>query len=415
MLLRYLISNTIYVVVFFWYNNKLFLKKNKEKHAVILLIALVVLKSFINLYTSFQLNLIVTIFTYLIISLTFFIGSLTKKFVFIGFYITTSFISEIIAFLILKLALPSYKIIIDSVIYSMMGSILSTVFLLIIIYIVTKVNDIRDMVDSKEFWYFITLPFTSIFIIYFIMHSNMLMINPNLCILITLSIIFFNIIICIGFSDIIKSRNIQIENERLKTQKLHYELLEEKFDNSRRFIHDFKKHINLINGYLNNDEFSELKSYLYELTEEIKNDEKFVITGNQVIDLALNSSKDLLSQYDIDIKHDIKIKDINPITAFDFNIVFSNILENSIESCVNCNGHFIKIKLELIDNLIILKVVNPCTQINENLKTMKNNIEYHGYGLKNIKTTVDKYNGSSSFEYDSDNHLFISTVIFNIL
>lgn len=412
---RYIISNTIYIVIFLWYNKKLFLQKKKKKENPFIILILIILKSFINLHTSFQLNLSMTIFTYYVISTKLFIGSLTKKFVFIGFYISTSFISEIISFLILNAILPTYKIIFDSIIYNMIGSILSTIFLLVIINIITKVNDIRDMVDNKEFWYFITLPITSIFIIYFIINSNMLLLSPNICILIAVSIIFFNIIICIGFTDIIKSRNIQIENEKLKSQQLHYKLLEEKFDDSRRFIHDFKKHINLINSYIKNEEYSELKFYLKELTEEIKNDEKFVITGNQIIDLALNSSKDKIHQYDIEIKHDIKIKDINPITSFDFNIVFSNILENAIESCINSNGHFIKIKLENNGNFIILKIINPCTQIKNNFETMKNNNEYHGYGIKIIKKTIHKYNGSSSFKYDSKNNLFISTIIFNTI
>lgn len=415
MYLRYIISNTILVILFLWYNKKLFVKRSQKKEDIFIIVFIIIAKSLINLHISFQLNLITSILVYLIISSKFFIGSLTKKFVFIGFYISASFISEMNAFLILNEILPSYKIIFNSLFYNMFGSLLSTIFLFIIIYIVTKVNDIKDMVDNKELWYFIMLPVASIVIIYSIMQSNMLLLNPNLCILITFGIILFNIIICIGFVDIIKSRNVLIENEKLKSQKLHYELLEEKFDNSKRFIHDFKKHINLINGYIANNEYSKLKIYLNELSKEIKNDENFVITGNQVIDLALNSSKDILSQYNIDIKHDVKIKDIKSISAFDFNIVFSNILENAIESCKISKGNFIKIKLEGTENLIILKVVNPCTQVKQNLTTTKFDTEYHGYGIKNINKIVHKYSGSSTFEYDTKNHLFISTIVFNLV
>lgn len=415
MIWRYVFSNTILILLFLWYNNKLFIKNNKKNEFIPFLLFLIIIKSLINLCTSFQLNLFFSILTYLLISSYFFIGSLTKKFVFIGFYISASFISEMNAFLILNKILPSYKIIFSSLIYNMLGSLLSTMFLFIIIYIVTKVNDIKDIVDNKELWYFIMLPITSIVIIYSIMNSNMLLLDPNLCILITIGVIFFNIIICIGFVEIIKSRNIQIENEKLKSEKLHFELLEEKFDNSKRFIHDFKKHINLINGYIANNEYSKLKKYLSEVSIEIKNDENFVITGNQVIDLALSSSKEQLSQYNIDIKHDVKIKDIKCISAFDFNIVFSNILENAIESCKRTNGNFIKIKLDGNQNFIVLKVVNPCSEVNQNLETIKFHSEFHGYGIKNIDKIVRKYNGSSTFKFDKKNHLFISTVVFNIV
>lgn len=411
---RYMVSNAIYILIYIWYNKKLFLSKEKKRTDIIIILSLIILKSCINLYSSFQLNLIVTLLTYTIISIKFFIGSHTKKFVFIGFYIITSLISEIISFLILKSILPDTKLIFNSILYNMIGSVLSTAFLFIFIYIVTKVNDIKDMVDNKEFWYFITFPIISIIIIYSIMHSNMLIIDPVLSILITFGIIFFNIVICIGFTNIIKSRNIQIENEKLKSEKLHYELFEEKFDNSRRFIHDFKKHINLINSYINSGKYSELKLYLGEVYKEIKKDENFVITGNQIIDLALNSNKDILSNYQICIRHDVKIRELKKISTYDFNIVFSNILENAIESCINSNGHFIKIKLDEHKNLIILKVINPCTYVKKNFESMKSNVEYHGCGIKNIKKIVDKYNGLSTFKYDSNNHLFITTVILNI-
>lgn len=44
--------------------------------------------------------------------------------------------------------------------------------------------------------------------------------------------------------------------------------------------------------------------------KEIKKDENFVITGNQIIDLALNSNKDILSNYQICIRHDVKIREL---------------------------------------------------------------------------------------------------------
>lgn len=412
---RYIISNSILILLFLWYNGKLFKNKGHKTKDIFIIFFVIAIKSFINLHTSFQLNLVFSILAYLIISSSFFIGTLTKKFIFIGFYIVASFISEMNSFLILNGILPSYKIIFDSLVYNLLGSLLSTIFLFVIIYIVTKINDIKDIVDNKELWYFIMLPVISILIIYSIMRSNMLLLNPNLCILITFGIIIFNIIICAGFVEIIQSRNILIENEKLKSQKLHYELLEQKFDNSKRFIHDFKKHINLINSYIVNDEYSKLKLYLNEISKEIKRDENFVITGNQIIDLALNSSKDVLSQYNIDIKHDVKIKDIKTISLFDFNIVFSNILENAIESCRISKGTFIKIKLEATENLVILKIINPSTQAKKNLKTTKLDTEYHGYGIKNIRKIALKYNGTATFEYDSKNHFFISTVIFSIV
>ncbi|MEG0093392.1 MAG: GHKL domain-containing protein [Erysipelotrichaceae bacterium] len=275
-------------------------------------------------------------------------------------------------------------------------------------------NVIKDMVDNKGLWYFITFPVISVIIIYIIVNSNLLEMDPMLCILISFGIILFNIIICVGFVDIIKSKNLQIENEKLKSQKLHNLLLEEKIDNTKQFIHDFKKHINILNGFVNCQDYDKLKEYLEELTTEFKNDEAFVITGNRLIDLSLNANKKILMEHSIDVKYDVKIKNSYPVSDLDFNIVFSNILDNAIESCINTKGHFIKIKLDKKNDLIILKIINPCFHVNENYETMKKNDEYHGYGIKNIKKIVQKYNGVATFDFNKENNVFVSTVIFFI-
>lgn len=221
-------------------------------------------------------------------------------------------------------------------------------------------------------------------------------------------------IICIGFSNIIESKNIQIENEKLKNQELHYQLLEKKINHSKHFIHDYKKHTNLLNEYAKHNEYEKIKDYLNELSNEQNMADYFVFTGHQLIDFIINANKQKLIEYHIQIKHDVKIKDVHPISDFDFNIVFSNIFENAIESCIRCQGDFIKIKLDKVDNLIILKVFNSCNQIKSNFYTMKINQEHHGIGLQNINKISEKYDGKSTFKFDENSNLFISSIFFYV-
>lgn len=294
------------------------------------------------------------------------------------------------------------------------GSGLSFFILLSILYFLTKFISIKDLMDSKKSWYLILLPIMSMLIIFSIVNSELLYDYPILCIEITLGIIVCNLIACFVFSDLLKSKNIQLENEKFKLQQVHYRLMEEKFDNSKRFIHDFKKHINIINAYINNNEYSKLRTYMNEMVEEIQKEGALVVTGNQLIDLVLNSYKESLVKHSIVIRHEVKISDVAPITAFDFNVVFSNIIENAIESCAKCERKNIKIKLDKKNNLIVLKVINSCNYVNSNFHTMKQNQEYHGYGMKNIKKIASKYNGAAEFNFENEKQLFISTVIFNV-
>lgn len=410
----FFINNLILIALFYWYNQRLFIKVNLKKLNYLIFLILVIIKSIINMFNSFQINLFFTMLIYFIISMIFFKGSNIKKTLFTSFFIITSFISEMITYVYLMQVLTLFDIQSYNLFYIIIGNIVSDILLFSVVYLITKINDISDMIDSKEFWYFIIFPIISIIIMFFIISSDILDLNQVFIILLSIGIIIFNVILCKGFTDIIKLKNIQIENEKLKSQELHYLLLEEKFENSKRFIHDFKKHVNIINGYIHNHEYEKLELYLDELSLEIKNDEKFVITGNQLIDLSLNANMNLILENSIDIKYDIRVKDLDPISELDFNIIFTNILDNAIESCIRSKGQFIKIKLDKINELMILKVINPCLTINSNLETQKRNDEYHGYGLNTIKKIIKKYNGTANFEFDEKNNIFISTVILDI-
>lgn len=414
MIVENLINNTIMTALFFWYNKKIFKFTKPNFIYYVLLALLVVIKSILNLPQVMTLNLLVTVITYLIVAFLFFNGSIVKKTLFIGFFFIASFVSEMNTFLLLNSLFNYYHLSPESLMNEIIGSGLSFFILLSILYFLTKFISIKDLMDSKKSWYLILLPIMSMLIIFSIVNSELLYDYPILCIEITLGIIICNLIACFVFSDLLKSKNIQLENEKFKLQQVHYRLMEEKFDNSKRFIHDFKKHINIINAYINNNEYSKLKTYMNEMVEEIQKEGALVVTGNQLIDLVLNSYKENLIKHSIIIRHEVKISDVAPITAFDFNVVFSNIIENALESCAKCERKHIKIKLDKKNNLIVLKVINSCNYANSNFHTVKQNKEYHGYGIKNIKRIASKYNGVAEFNFESEKQLFISTVIFNV-
>ena len=285
----------------------------------------------------------------------------------------------------------------------------------VLAYLIAKLSNVKRNDDKIHYGYFLSIPTISVFIIYTMMQSNLFDMEPMLsiiCRIISCIIVVLNVLISIKFTHVMQSKDRQIKDEEQKSQELHYMLLEEKVESSKKFIHDFKKHINMINAYVYDEDWDKLKVYLNELSTEIKKDESFVLTGNKLIDLCLHANKDALTTNTIEIKHDIKIKDVSPVTEFDFNIVFSNILDNAIESCIRTNGHFIKIKLDKTNDLVVLKVINPCLEVKENFETLKDENE-HGYGISNIKKIVEKYDGSATFKFDKEQSVFISTIIFN--
>lgn len=413
MLVYYFFNNLILFMLFIWYSKKTFSFIKLEKYDIVLLLFLSLIKSILNLQNSFAINLFVTIIIYYFISNKFFIARYIKRIIFISFFLIASFISEMLAYIILNTLFLYFNITYNQILFNCLGGAINIIFVFFIVFLAVKISSIKDIAETKNIFYLIILPIISIVIIFMIMNTNLINYSPALCVVMIIGLFIFNVLNCIGYVEILQSQHILLENEKLKNLELHYLLMEEKFDNSKKFLHDFKKHINILNGLVISKEYEKLKSYLTELSKEFATEENFIVTRNLLVDLAINAVSKQLLENDIKLKCDIRIKSVTPITDLDFNLVFSNVLENAIESCINSNGHFIKIKLDKIDDLIILKVINPCIKLNQDLSTLKPNKEYHGYGIKKIKKVVNKYDGTCTFCYDKDKNMFISTIIFN--
>lgn len=414
MFLEHIIINSIAVIIFYWYCQNIFMKSELNKGYYLLLLLLIILESLVNLMNNTQINLMSTLIVYFCISFIFFKYSLKGKVMFIFLFIIASFLSEMIAFILLNPLLTAFQFLQNWHGFDLAGSLITFLILSFIVISFTKVVKVKDVLDNKNLRYFKIIPLLSILMISLIMSSNLLVKNSILCFMITISLFSFNIVFCVGYADIIKAKYAEVENLELKRIALHNEIYKEKLENSNASMHDYKKHIQLLTALSDEKEYERLAAYLNGLLEEIKRDESLIYTGNQLIDLILKGYREKLTKLKIHIKYDIKVKELAPILDKDFNTVFSNILDNAIDSCMRCEGHYIKVKLDKADGFIILKIFNPCNEINADYNTIKSHQELHGYGIKNIRKTAKKYTGNAYFEYDEKNKLFISTVMFRI-
>ncbi|MFQ6793100.1 MAG: GHKL domain-containing protein [Thomasclavelia sp.] len=394
----YLFNNLILLSLYFWYNHQLFEMKLSKKVNIYIIVIFALIKAIFNLFNYYQLNFTLTLLTYSFIVIIF-SGSFIKKILFNILFIIISFFTEICAIFLLD-SIDIFKRITNFSYYLLLGNIINLIIIFTIILIFTKIYNLKKISDYKEIWYLSIFPIFTIIIIYLILDYNILDIFPHFGIFVTAIMIVFNIIICIGFTDIIKSKKVLLENEQLKNQKLNYQLMEEKFENSKRFVHSFKKHINILHNYISNHNYNEASQYINDLKLEISNNDNMIITNNPLINIEIYSKLDLINYNHINLRYDIKIKELFFVSPLDFNTVFSIILENAIDNCKESTGSLIKIKLDKKDDYIILKIINSSNKINK-LKA---------HDLKTVKKIVAKYDGYYRFNYD--NHLFISTIIF---
>ena len=86
--------------------------------------------------------------------------------------------------------------------------------------------------------------------------------------------------------------------------------------------------------------------------------------------------------------------------------IFANALDNAVEAAAISDNPVVDMNIKRTSKFFVIKISNSCKEpVNVNNMflssgyTSKSDKEHHGFGLRNIKETVDKYNGIVNADY----------------
>ena len=188
----------------------------------------------------------------------------------------------------------------------------------------------------------------------------------------------------------------------LKNQYVQYKQSRESIELINYKYHDLKHQIAFLRS--ENDP-AKREEFLNRMEDEIRQYEAQNKTGNQVLDTVL-TTKSLYCA-----KHGITFTCVADGTLLDFMDVmdicsiFGNALDNAIECELKIpdkEKRLIHVTVSKQKNFLILRFENyyeEALQYKEGkLVTTKKDKEYHGYGLKSIRYTVNKYDGAVSID-----------------
>lgn len=184
----------------------------------------------------------------------------------------------------------------------------------------------------------------------------------------------------------------------LQAQYAQYRSAQDSIDLINKKYHDLKHQI----AVLRSETSEEKAHYLDAMEQEIRSYEAQNKTGNEVLDTILTSKSLYCQQHGITLTCVADGAALDFMDTMDLCSLFGNALDNAIESVEklpDSEQRLIHLVVARQKSFLWIRVENTydgAFQADGTLpKTTKTDARYHGYGLKSIYDTAEKYGGTA--------------------
>ena len=213
----------------------------------------------------------------------------------------------------------------------------------------------------------------------------------------------------------------QLERNELLTEKMlftqreqQYLVQKEAVEAVNRRYHDLKHYVHAVEALLKLDEEEKapekglskneintrqrqgLTEFLQSLKQEIAPYERRQETGNEVMDILLAERMAQCEKLQIRLIPYIDARRLDLLQVTDLCALFGNAMDNAVEATQRLkyvNMKEIEVKIGTSDEFLVMNFRN----FYDGEPKLKTNDELHGYGLRNIREIVARYQGSMDY------------------
>lgn len=206
---------------------------------------------------------------------------------------------------------------------------------------------------------------------------------------------------------LIVSRNVYQEKEQLSSkylneQQKHYEYLELRERKTKKFRHDLRHHMYMLQTLNQEKEYDKLQEYLEMMNGEIEAFGKAICVNNGIVDAILNKFASEAETKGITLQVTGHFPSKCHVSAFDLCIIFSNLLSNALEAEQESGGDTILVTCKHTVEDIVISVENDSVgkriEKDGRMETSKKDKYNHGFGLENVRECVKRNEGELLIE-----------------
>lgn len=244
-------------------------------------------------------------------------------------------------------------------------------------------------------------PFVAIFTIIYFLPERPLIVYP-IC-----GASIFSAFGCIYLASYIcNSVQTAYRAQELEMQRNYYKERMQDEERVRSVYHDMKNHLLLLQAQTENNQ--EVQKSIQKLKVQIQEYENYHHTGNEFLDIIIRDKAKAAQEKKIDFSAAISFEAGSFIEPLDISTIFGNALDNAMEASekLSEDRRLITVKANRVRDLLVITIENNTSSVlSEPKVTTKKDPFAHGFGISNMKKTVERYGGQYSMKIENGRFL----------
>ena len=361
---------------------------------------------FQDMYVYRTLGIVVGIF---LLGTVFYLGKWYKKIFLCGAFYTLLYCVDYFSFVMLS-TVVDHRYLENSVIQTILVLLCKTILFVVVLGIRNVWNRGREVQMKGPAWVLmISFPVLSMIIMLVMLFSFLGKKSTAGYLTVSFVIMVMNVIM-FEWLQFVSERDrrwnqIRLLQERNEERMQIYHEMSVNYEEQKRMLHDYCNQIGCVQGLLKKRQYKEAEAYAEKLSVLIPGYIQGVDVNHPILNVVLTQKYRLARSRNISVL--FYVNDLSDLWLEEQDAVslLANLLDNAIEACEKQEDERkIWIKLVMEKRQFVLSIRNtvfePVIIENNEIPTSKEDQGKHGFGLRNVRMILDKYEGMGMMNYE---------------